>query len=370
MRTPSDERGFTLVLVIICILLLSVGVAVGFARNSGELHSYSDQEAQVKAAAIAQTGFYRYLSALTAVPTSGSADVTLTGIMGGSAVVSLRRVRDSAGVNADLYVLTSRGIATTANRLGHATPIAEHTFSHLLAAPDYKYGMNILGAYTSLNGVTHSGPKAVMDGNDADKASGVAKYPDPVAGIAAPTGTFTPGSPGVDLKGTPVGSALGLGTLSQAQDALNLDWNNILNGGSIVPTLTVSNCSALPSSSSYPIVRVNGDCNITGGAFNGTLIVTGNLTLSGSPQLRGIMLVGQNFNTTGSPQAWGAIISGLNTMIPSMPQPSGVDLMSGNAQYWYNSKEINKAFTSFGLSTANPVLIVVGNAYEDNVPTY
>ena len=94
----------------------------------------------------------------------------------------------------------------------------------------------------------------------------------------------------------------------------------MVNGGKITPDYVYSDCSSLPYHlASYPIVVVNGDCNISGGVeFDGTLIVTGNLTLghggSGDPQMRGMMLVGQNFNSSGGSQGWGMVVSGLNQL--------------------------------------------------------
>jgi hypothetical protein len=53
-----------------------------------------------------------------------------------------------------------------------------------------------------------------------------------------------------------------------------------------------------------------------------------------------------------------------------MPQPSGSDVSSGNAQYWYSSNDIYNAMSRLVPATSTAVLVLTRNAWEDNWPSY
>jgi hypothetical protein len=371
VRLRINERGTTLPLVLLVIVLLGLGLAFSFRRTGAELRTYSDQQAQVDASVIAQAGIAQFLAGLSAIPSSGTMDTTVS-VGGASATISLRRIRDSAGIPGDIFVVLSRGTSTGSTRYTSEAPTAEHSIAQILTVATGKTTMAVAGAVTSLNGITHSGAKAAVDGNDAQKAAG---YPGVLPGIAVPNGGYVPGANGIQIQGNPNGAPAYMGTQAQMAAATGIDWAGI-TGGSITPDYTYANCSSLPySMASYPIVVVTGDCTISGGVeFDGTLIVLGNLTLnhggSGDPQMRGIMLVGQNFNGSAGPQGWGAVVSGLNVLVPSMPQPSGPDQWVGGSQYWWDSYEVNKAMSRFNVTASSGTFTIVRNAVADNIPSF
>ena len=359
----ADRRGFTLPMVVLLVALLSIALVLGFTRTSAELRSFSDQQAAMDAAALAQTGMARYLANLSALPASGSFDTTISGLPGGSAAVSLRRVRDSAATAGDVWVAYATGTATSASRLGAGVPVASRSFAQVLTPPTGSTQMNVLAAWTSLNGMTTSGGN--HDGADASHAAGYPNNVNPVATIAGGySGTATLNNPST------VGN---LGTVAAAYGATHIDWNGIVNGGAITPDYVRSNCSgSWPSTPAYPVILVTGNCNITTAIdWRGSLIVTGNLTTTSSLQIHGVVLAGGNFNTTGSPQIWGTVISGLNRGVPSMtPQPVGADISSGNPQYWYSSTDIRSAMARLVPSSTTTALVLTRNAWLDNWPSY
>jgi len=366
-----NERGTTLPLVLLVIVLLGLGLAFSFRRTGSELRTYSDQQAQVDASVIAQAGIAQFLSGLSAIPSSGTIDTTVS-VGGATATISLRRIRDSAGIPGDIFVALSRGTSTGSTRYSSSSPTAEHSIAQILTVATGKITMNTLGAVTSLNGITHSGAKGAVDGNDAQHAAG---YPNILPALAMPNGTFTNGGSGMQLQGNPNGAPAYLGTQAQMAANTGIDWPGITSGA-ITPDYTYANCSSLPyNMASYPIVMVTGDCTISGGVeFDGTLIVLGNLTLnhggSGDPQMRGIALIGKNFNGTSGPQGWGAFVSGLNVLTPSLPQPTGPDQWVGGSQYWYDSFEINKAMQRFTATMSSGTFTIVKNAVADNIPSF
>jgi hypothetical protein len=354
-------------MVVLLVALLSIALVLGYTRSSAELRTYTDQQATVDAGALAQTGLSQFLAGLTSLPASGSRDTTIVGLPSGSATVSLRRIRDSAGTAGDVWVAYVTGLATGSSRTGATVPIATRSIAQILVPPITTAKMNVLAAWVSLNGVTRSSPAGSFDGNDADHVSG---YPNTVDPISTVTGGWVESSPTSSMHG---GSVDYLGTSAQAYATAGVDWDAIINGGAVTPDYTRANCSgSWPSSPSYPIILVTGNCSITTSIdWKGTLIVMGDLTTTSSWQIHGLVLVGGNFNTSGSPQDWGAIISGLKRGVPSMtPQPSSADLSSGNAQYWYSSKDIKNAMARLVPASSAGVLVPTPNAWLDNWPGY
>ena len=94
MSAPSSRRGATLPLTIIVIAVLAVSVAITYARISSERRTTSDQSAQLEAFQVAQAGLSQYLGTRTAKP-GASQDTTYTDLPGGTALISLRMLRES-----------------------------------------------------------------------------------------------------------------------------------------------------------------------------------------------------------------------------------------------------------------------------------
>lgn len=354
MPTLSDRRGATLPLAILAIVIISLTVAAGYARVSSERRISADQQAQVDAFAVAQTGLEQYINGVTSMP-GVSDNATITGIPGGSAEISLRRVRDSTStMRAPLYVVSSRGTSTGSTRYGASTASAQRTVAqYVIWQPG---SMAVQAAWTSITGINKSGGSGVISGVDqCGKQASLA-------------GVEVPNSPGYNQTGgssVPSGSP-NIGSLgadpNSAKDQVPIDWDGILNGGLITPDITMPGGS-WPSGSgwnTWPIIRYNGDADIPTG--KGVLIVTGNATLNGSVSWSGVILVGGMITSSGNNTLLGSVITGLNTKLGMTVPPS--DIGSGTKDYEYNSCMIDSALTDLSK------FVRIRNAWTDDWPSY
>jgi Tfp pilus assembly protein PilX len=354
VRITSNRRGATLPLAILAIVLISLVVAAGYARVSSERRINGDQQAQVDAFAVAQSGLERYINGIVAMPPA-SHDTTITGIPGGSAQVSLRRLHVGTGSKPTLYVITSRGTSTGSVRYGASTPSAERTVA--------QYGvwqpgnMSVSAAWTSITGLNKSGGSGTLSGVDQ---CGVMPA---VAGVAVPNapGYNQTGGASVPTGGPPPIGSLGADTAA-AKSAVHVDWPGILNDNAIPPDFVIPTQSWPTSTqmNSWPTIRVNGDADIPSG--KGVLIITGNATINGSINWQGVVLVGGTLTSTGNNTVQGAVVSGLNVQLGMSVGAS--DVGSGTKTYVYNSCSIDSALTNLGK------LQRIRNGWTDNWPSY
>src|SRR5688572_31961996 len=111
----ANRRGATLPLTILVIAIMAVAVAISYARLSSERNITGDAQAQVDAFAVAQSGLNSYLAGLGTEMPPGFHDTTITGLSGGSAQLTLRRLKDSVMTTSlipAVYIITSRGLNT------------------------------------------------------------------------------------------------------------------------------------------------------------------------------------------------------------------------------------------------------------------
>ena len=121
-------------------------------------------------------------------------------------------------------------------------------------------------------------------------------------GYTGPTGPVS-GNPPID----------NLGTQAQAIAATDIDWNGIVNNNAAQPSITIPPGS-WPSFSNpnyWPIIMLVGNTTLPGSG-QGTLIVTGNLTINGNTTWNGVILVGGNLTSNGNNTVDGAVVTGLN----------------------------------------------------------
>jgi type II secretory pathway pseudopilin PulG len=345
--TWSERRGATLPLSILVIAVLSLSVMVAAARLSSERQITSDQEAVMDAFAVAQAGMEEYFRALTALPPGTlpptSHDTTITTLPGGTAQISFRRLRDSTATTPIIYVLTSRGNNTAAKRFNFRVPSAERTVGQYALWQPANLDMD--AAFTSLSGLDKNGNSGALDGND-----GCGAFP-AIPGVAVPGGTYTGHTN--PINGNPDNAPISLGTpgtSGTAKDAVDVDWAAISTGAAIPPNYTIPGNSwpTAAQMANWPVILVNGDLSLNGGSTNGKgiLIVTGNLTLSGSWQHDGIVLVGGVLISNGNNTIQGATITALNIKLgTAVPQ---VAIGNGNKTFQYNSCSIASALKRVG----------------------
>jgi len=266
---------------------------------------------------------------------------------GGTATVTLTRLRPVKGSQSGLYVARSRGVETSGSYPGVRT-VAQYVLWE--PAP-----MQVLAGWTALSGLQKNGGAGTLGGIDlcGDSAT--------VAGVAVPV------NPGYSGKTVAVGDPP---VDSIAPDSVAIDWNGILNLGAITPTITIPGGSwptaamqasfADTLSTYYPIIRVNGDFALPSSG-TGMLIVTGSLTLNGSVGWRGVLLVGNDITSNGNNGIVGATVSGLNVKLGTYVPGSTAN---GTKQYNYDSCEVAKATTTMG------ALVTLRNTWVDNWVEY
>jgi hypothetical protein len=355
MLNKTERRGFAIPTALLIIAALTIMVAGGFSLVSAERRSVADQKSQINAFRIAEQGLELFLvkrdSLMAGHPGFShvpglTPDTAVIAMTGGVATVTLTRLRPVRGSQSGLYVARSRGVETVGAYAG--TPQGVRTVAQYVLwepAP-----MQVLAGWTALSGLQQNGGAGTLGGIDlcGDSAA--------IAGVVVPV------NPGYTGKVIAVGDPP---VDSVAPDSVAIDWNGIVNGNVITPTIIIPGGSfptaaMFADTTFYPIIRINGDFTIpTSG--QGMLIVTGNLTVNGSTSWKGVLLVGGDITSNGSNGIQGATVSGLNVKLGTyVPTSTG----NGTKQYNYNSCEVAKTNTSLG------ALVTLRNTWVDNWVEY
>jgi hypothetical protein len=348
MRSLLARRGGALPMVILLITVMTIALAAAYTLNGAETQVGDDYEEQVAALALAESGRHRFLVdraglGFTATP-PGALEVDTIPYADGQAIVSLTRIRPQMNQLPPLYILRSRGIRP-APAHGNVPP-AERTVAQYVywdAMP-----LNVLAGWTSLTGVKKNGLNpGSLSGVDMNPGTGGCPTPlGMVSGVAATSipGPAFDGDPG-NMTGTP--PLKPLGTLADAQSAVDIDWPAIVNNTAdiaydiIIPGGVWPTAAQFADPNYWPTIRING--NYTLGSYGkGTLIITGNLHMNSvSAKWDGVVLVGGALTSNGNSGVAGATVTGLNTML-GMAVPIS-DIGNGAKTYYFNSCNATRA---------------------------
>ncbi|MFI5256071.1 MAG: hypothetical protein ACHQRK_02345 [Gemmatimonadales bacterium] len=385
-RTARDRRGFALPMAILVIAFLTVTIAAAYAATSSELTTNGAQRSESRAYMIAQAGMENFMArrnepgfcANCGFPPAVTYESTKVKLKNGYAYVVAQQIRAGDNTKPAIYLLRSRGIDTTgiaisARTVGKTTARAERTVAQLVY-----WNVNqvqVLSGWTSASGLDKSGSSGTISGIDncGQKST--------VAGIAVPTGDFN-----VNGNFTPQGNPpiQYLGTQAQTNATIKIDWDGMVNGNRIQPDFTFANSSAAnagwPNMSDptyYPVIRVNGDFTMPNSGGHGTLIVMGDMTISGNNLWQGIMLVGGQMTSNGNNTMLGATMSGLNELLDptelanaqklttsTLTSNPGNALAKGTKTFQYDSCQVSKAASGLASYSVYP------NAWMDNFVTY
>ena len=381
MMDRHSERGASLVLVLLLLIVLSITAAAGFARIGAERRTNSAQRAQTAAFALAQGGVEQYLASTTTLPTSFPVTTTYS-LAGGTAAVTLYRVKDDVLAESRVYAIKSIGRNNAGSRPDSRTAVSERAIVQLVKRQ--QASMDIDAAFTSLSGLSKNGISGMVSGVD-----GCAAQP-PIAGLAVPDGLYTPPNtnPSANnyIDGIPDNAPAYMGPPSPgtsdpgtANGEVDIDWASIVDGSAMTPDFHVNRSvspatGAFPSSYvNWPVLRITGNMtngdNING---QGILIVTGNADFS-NVVWRGVVLVGGQADVSGSgTRVFGSMITGLNLKLsplsnyPFLPQtyPAESSIGNGNFQVQYNSCNVASALNRLGGWQR------IANGWADNWPTY
>jgi Tfp pilus assembly protein PilX len=357
MTRIHTARGVALPMVLLVVVVLTILLAAGFAGLSSERRVHANDEAALDAFTLAETGLELFLAkrdsfGFSAAPPAPSESTRMT-LGGGYADVVLTRMRTDAATQRYGYVLRSHGVSTVKALTG--TPQAERTVAEYAV---WQAGtMNVLAGWTSLSGLHKNGASAM--GSGADQCGQAPA----VAGVAVPANPgYTQNGGGLAPQGNPPVKNVAP-TPAQMADSVGIDWTGITNGTAVVPDITIPP-GAWPSFSNpnyWPTILVNGSWTLPGNG-QGTLIVTGSLTISGNITWNGVVLVGGNLTSNGNNSVNGATVTGLNvTLGQTLPQG---DVGNGTKSFNYNSCNVASAMNKWAQ------LVGYSNAWVDNWPTY
>ena len=402
-RAGLRRDGFALPLAIMVLALLTMGLVAGFAVNSSEISTTISQRSQAKAYSLAQMGLEQFLTQRKRVvspagavdtfcthcwlmnktaPPNGSPviakldtlptrkETTYVRFNGGSAVIRAVPVRLDIAAGKGTYFITSTGVDSTSGTLAGRgkTRYASRTVGVFVTWN--KSTMNVMGALVSFSGIRKNGTGDIsgIDACGADTN---------VAGINVPA------NESVDVKGSsfaPTGNPPydTLKTFSQDSALAKLDWGGIVDGTAIPADIIIDNPGdPFPSTGTFaadtnywPIIHVmNRSATWTGGwslpnKGRGTLIVDGDLTISGSNQWDGVVLAGGQLTSNGNNVTSGTVMAGLNRLI-GIPAGAVDDAnLNGTKSYSYNSCSVKKATSALARYTVMP------NTWMDNVAGY
>jgi hypothetical protein len=355
MERKQAERGVALAMALLVMVLITILLAAGFAAMSSERRVNANDEVALDAFTMAETGLENFMAnratyGFTAAP---PAVIESTRVTQGSGYVDvvLSQVRADTVAQRWGYVLRAHAENQVAALSG--TPQGERTVAEYVLWQPAK--MTVLAGFTSLSGLQKNGNSGSLSGTDS-----CGKAPN-VAGVAVPTIPGYIGPPGPVSGNPPIQY---LGTPSQATTAAGINWPAIVNGTApIQPDITVppSSFPSFADPNSWPVVMVVGNFTLPY-AGRGTLIVTGDLTVSGSNMWDGVVLAGGNLISNGNNVVEGAVVTGLNVELGQSVSMASVG--NGTKTYQYNSCNVARAMAK----TAH--LIGVTNAWVDNWPTY
>jgi hypothetical protein len=334
--------------------LLTIGLVAVYNLNVAELRVTDDQREQLEAFSIAESGREQFLVnraafGFNASPPAAAESARVT-LPNGYADVVLSRVRPMVGTAPALYVLRSHGVRTRTLHAG--SPRAERTVAQYLYWSSAT--MAVLAGWTSLSGLNKNGNSGSLSGVDLC----VPAQPS-VAGVAVPTGTYT--GPTGPVSGSPPIS--NLGTPAEAANSVKIDWAGIVAGTAVTANIVIPG-GAWPSFADpnyWPTIRVNGNFTLPGNG-RGMLIVTGNLTISGSDTWDGVVLTGGNVTSNGNNNVRGATVTALNVKLGQVVPPN--DVGNGNKTFGYNSCNVARAVNR------TAALVAYQNGWMDNWASY
>jgi hypothetical protein len=355
----TDRAGFGLPLAILLIAVMTGGAMTAFARATSETRTRQNDEAAMRAFAVAEAGLAQHLARGKVTP----ADTTYV-FADGSAQVTTTLLRAPATPeDTSVYLVRSVGTATA----GATGPAARRTVAQLAYfSPMF---IEVKSAWTSLSGLRKNGASGSISGNDGCSA-------DALPGVAVPNGEYS-GFTSPITGDPPIQE---MGTQEEMADQINIDWAGITDPlePAIIPDVVICRsgttgyisgwgpCGSWPSSSKWadpdywPVVLVNGSIDLpTDG--RGTLIVTGNLAFGGGDQWNGVVLVGSTLTDNGTGNISGGVISGLNVKKGMTVDESS--RANGTKDYEYNSCDIASA------ANAMARMRQITNAWVDNWST-
>ena len=400
-RPSAAREGFALPLSIMVLALLTMGLVTGFALSTSEQSSSSSQRAQARAYSYAQMGLEMFLinrkeTTCTLAPGSTAAQASACAFCPQCWLANGSARSGTVSSNLDVMPTVAESVTvnfTSGKALVRATPVwldipnGRGTFYVTSTGTDNagtvatgmnttrsatrtvgvfvtwnRTTLNVLGALVSFAGITKNGTGEISGIDECGSGTNV-------PGITVPDdrrvringGSFSPtGNPPYDtLKAWSVDSS-----------ASKLDWAGIKSGSTLQADITIPGgtfpaTSVFAADTNYwPVIHVTSDPYSLPWRGRGTLIVDGDLTISGSNQWDGVILVGGKLTSNGNNVTSGTVMAGLDRLVGGSPGATDEGDLNGTKSYIYNSCSVAKATSSMARYTMTP------NTWMDNVPGY
>jgi hypothetical protein len=361
----GERRGFALPVTLFVVAIITLMLSALFIRVQTDRRIADSSGDQVSVLAIAQSGLQTYLGTVSfdgcerAIrPLDG--DSLRINVQGGYADVVAHVVQRPADTLTPwMYVVRSTGHLITPAQ--GQDPQAVRTVAQF--AHWQRNSMNVLAAWTAANGLETSGWTSTGELRGVDQAPSGCQEPD-VYALRVPN-NWAPSPLTYTLSGkSPY--VYEANKKHDVADQTMIDWEDVTNGG-ILPDYT----SIRYWDSSYPVMLLEGSAFLSCGPGTttgyGLLIVTGNLTISGTDswcfQWNGVILVGGEIEWDANDmRVDGAVVSGMKKQLGEWADEGDVD---GNyLDIDYDSRYVRLALKS--LAGFAPV----GNAWVDNWSTY
>jgi hypothetical protein len=307
MARIADRRrpGFALPATLAFAGVLAVAAVTAFTPADTGLDEQRAAQRALDAYALAQGGLERFLAERaslvgTGAPASDEA-VRIDGAAG-FADITLSRVRPTVGGTPALFLVRSVGTVP-----GARGPLAQHTVSQLAR---WRAGtLALAAAWTTMR-------------------------------VEAP---ITSRVDGADR----CGAATARAAVASAPDFAGLDWRGLVEGTALARG-AARQASELPRYSTpeaWPIIRHDGDHDLAVSG-QGTLIVTGDLRISGGHEWRGLILAGGRVALMRGARVHGAVVTGLNERLGVAP--TAPDVIDARARVRFDSCDLTRATDAFG----------------------
>jgi hypothetical protein len=344
MIARVDERGFALPTAIFFVALLTLLLTAALLKVQGDRRVADSTGAAVTAVTVAQSGLQTYIGTQTTRPPDG--DSTRINVVGGyTDVVALYAQRKDT-MN-PLYIIRSTGHVIDPTQ--GADPRASRTVAQFVQWQSAGTLNTYPAVFTARNGLTNWNGNGTFNLTQADSATCGGSV---AAGITVPNNKPDPSKapPATILYEEAPGQ---LGQLN----VLGVDWATLI-GPYFKPTY-----AGMTNPNTWSSYRIAGNYTLTTSG-SGLLIVTGDLTISGTVTWAGVILVGKRIIFTGGTGSV-ATISGL--LVTGLDGTAGLGTVGGTGltqNIRYNTCNLRRALqflTGFNAVT---------NAWIDNWGTY
>jgi hypothetical protein len=335
-QTPIEtgrkgEGGFALLTVLLTLVAMTALAAAGFALSDSDYRVSQNHRSSLQAFLASNAGLYDYMG------TVYNGDTLRTyGFPTGDVTAAGRKLID-IGDGRVVYEVAARA-SYDAPEGGTAT----RTVSTLAIYSDGD--IDALAAISALPGLDKDGGSGTISGYDsADEDDCELAVAAPIPGVLVPPGGYTQNGGSPVPEGNPAQKELEESALI---DYIDIPWQEISSGQGLYPDVRIPgdawpDFNQLPSES-WPLVFVDGSSALNAtDSGRGTLIVTGDLTMSGSFSWDGLILVGGVMTSNGNNNVQGAVLTGLDVLLGE--DVAETHIAHGTKTFQYNSCNVLRA---------------------------